>query len=193
MNRRHFPQTASLKDRLAAVAKTMQEKADLMAPANSGTNCSRGQVATSALSGINDCGSRTAIGAIGKLKTADRARWQGSCEALGRLADHRSSCAKAEHRSTQMKHQRHFDAGDAAAREAVQISKMISDLDRLVRILDCEIAAEEQRAHVFDRSDDAYPVLARMLAARRDNLMDTIAALELRLAGVAVASVPELA
>ena len=32
MNRRHFPQTASLKDRLAAVAKTMQEKADLMAP-----------------------------------------------------------------------------------------------------------------------------------------------------------------
>jgi hypothetical protein len=92
-----------------------------------------------------------------------------------------------------MKHQRHFDAGDAAARGAVQISKMISDLDRLVRILDCEIAAEEQRAHVFDRSDDAYPVLARMLAARRDNLMDTIAALELRLAGVAVASVPELA
>ena len=40
MNRRHFPQTASLKDRLAAFAKTMQEKADLMAPANSGTNCS---------------------------------------------------------------------------------------------------------------------------------------------------------
>jgi hypothetical protein len=32
MNRRHFPQTASLKDRLAAFAKTMQEKADLMAP-----------------------------------------------------------------------------------------------------------------------------------------------------------------
>jgi hypothetical protein len=32
MNRRHFPQTASLKDRLAAFAKTMQEKADLMVP-----------------------------------------------------------------------------------------------------------------------------------------------------------------
>jgi hypothetical protein len=56
-----------------------------------------------------------------------------------------------------MKHQRQFDAGDAASKEAVQISKMISDLDRLARILDCEIAAEEQHAYVFDRSDAAYP------------------------------------
>jgi hypothetical protein len=70
----------------------------------------------------------------------------------------------------QMKHRRHFDAGDAASREAVQIGKMISDLDRLVRILDCDIATEEERARVFDRSDAAYPVLARTLAARRDNL-----------------------
>jgi hypothetical protein len=92
----------------------------------------------------------------------------------------------------QMKHRRHFDAGDAASREAVQIGKMISDLDRLVRILDCDIATEEERARVFDRSDAAYPVLARTLAARRDNLRDTITALEQRLSNLAVASVPEL-
>jgi septation ring formation regulator EzrA len=84
-----------------------------------------------------------------------------------------------------MKHQRHFErASDATSREAAQISKMISDLDRLVRILDCEIATEEERARVSDRSDAAYPILARALAARRDNLKDTIAALEQRLANL---------
>jgi hypothetical protein len=92
-----------------------------------------------------------------------------------------------------MKHRRHFDAGDGALREAVRISKMISDLDRLVRILDCDIATEEERDRVFDRSDAAYPALARTLAARRDNLRDTITALEQRLSNLAVVSVPELA
>jgi hypothetical protein len=53
---------------------------------------------------------------------------------------------------------------------------------RLVRILDCD-----------DRSDAAYPILAGVRAARRDNLRDTIAALEKRLANLAVVSVPELA
>jgi hypothetical protein len=33
----------------------------------------------------------------------------------------------------------------------------------------------------LDRSDAAYSILARMLAVRRDNLRDTIAALERRL------------
>ena len=77
-----------------------------------------------------------------------------------------------------MKHQRHFDASEAALREAVQIRKVILDLDRLVQILNCNIATEEERVRVFDRSDPAYPILARTLAARRDNLLNTIAALE---------------
>jgi hypothetical protein len=64
---------------------------------------------------------------------------------------------------------------------------------RLVRILDCDIATEEERAQVSDRSDAAYPILAGVRAARRDNLRDTIAALEKRLANLAVVSVPELA
>jgi ABC-type transporter Mla subunit MlaD len=95
-----------------------------------------------------------------------------------------------------MKHRRHFErASGATFREAAQISKMIGDLDRLVRILDCDIATEEERARVFDRSDAAYPVLARTLAARRDNLRDTITALEQRLSTLPAESdlVPELA
>src|SRR5665647_1772537 len=81
-----------------------------------------------------------------------------------------------------MKHQRHFErASDVALREAGQISTMISDLDRLVRLLDCDITTEEDRARISDRSEPAYPILARTLAARRDNLRDTITALERRL------------
>jgi septation ring formation regulator EzrA len=81
-----------------------------------------------------------------------------------------------------MKHQRHFErASDVAIREAAQISTMISDLDRLVRLLDCDITTEEERARISDRSDPAYPILARTMAARRNNLRDTIAALEQRL------------
>jgi hypothetical protein len=81
-----------------------------------------------------------------------------------------------------MKRQRHFErASDVALREAAQISTMISDLDRLVRLLDCDITTEEERARISDRSEPAYPILARTLAARRDNLRDTITALEQRL------------
>ena len=80
-----------------------------------------------------------------------------------------------------MKQQRHFDTSEAAQREAAQIWKMIVDIDRNVRMLDCDIATEEERAGISDRSDAAYPVLARMLATRRDNLKDTITVLEQRL------------
>jgi hypothetical protein len=80
-----------------------------------------------------------------------------------------------------MKHQHHFDTSEAAQREAVQIWKMIGDLDRIVQLLNCDIATEEERARISDRSDPAYPILARTLAARRDNLRDIITVLEQRL------------
>jgi phage shock protein A len=41
---------------------------------------------------------------------------------------------------------------------------------------------------IFDRSDAAYPILARMLATRRDNIKDTITALEQRLSKLDQAS-----
>jgi hypothetical protein len=80
-----------------------------------------------------------------------------------------------------MKHQRHFDTREAAQLEAVQIWKMIVDLDRAVQLLDCDIATEEERTGTSDRCGAGYPILARMLATRRDNLKDTISALEQRL------------
>jgi phage shock protein A len=87
-----------------------------------------------------------------------------------------------------MKHQPHFDTAEAAQHEAVKIRKMIGDLDRYVHLLDCDISTEEKRAAISDRSDAAYPILARMLATRRDNLKDTITALEKRLSTLDQAS-----
>jgi hypothetical protein len=86
-----------------------------------------------------------------------------------------------------MKHQRHFDASDVALKQATQIRTLIADLDRLVRILNSDIATEEERAGVADRSEAAYPMLARTLATRRNNLRGTVAALEQRL-GLQVAA-----
>jgi hypothetical protein len=79
-----------------------------------------------------------------------------------------------------MKHQRHFDYG-SRSREALRARSLIADIDRVVQILDSDIAAEEEKAGVFNRSQAEYPMLARTLAARRDNLKGTIAALEKRL------------
>jgi hypothetical protein len=79
-----------------------------------------------------------------------------------------------------MKHQRHFEHGNRS-REALQTRSLIADIDRVVQIIDSDIAAEEEKAGVFNGSQAEYPMLARTLAARRDNLKGTIAALEKRL------------
>jgi ABC-type transporter Mla subunit MlaD len=81
-----------------------------------------------------------------------------------------------------MQHQYHFDrSNDAALKHAAKLRALISDLDRLVRLLDCDVATQEEHAGVSDPFSAAYPVLARGMTARRDNLKDTIAALERRL------------
>jgi hypothetical protein len=79
-----------------------------------------------------------------------------------------------------MKHQRHFGSS-TLSRETVQTRSLIADIARIVQILDSNIAAEEEQARVFDPSQAEYPILARTLATRRDNLKETIAALERRL------------
>jgi hypothetical protein len=78
-----------------------------------------------------------------------------------------------------MKHQRHFET--TASREAVQTKALIADLDRIIQILNDAIAAEEALAGVSDRSQAGYPLHATEMAARRDNLTDTVAALAQRL------------
>jgi hypothetical protein len=63
-----------------------------------------------------------------------------------------------------------------------RVSALIGDLDRRTQLLEGDIGAEENRARVFNRSDDAYPIAARILAVRRDNLKATIGTLEQQLA-----------
>jgi hypothetical protein len=69
---------------------------------------------------------------------------------------------------------------ESAAREIAVIGKILADLVRTVQLIESDIAAEEERAGVSDRSDAKYPILARTLIERRDNLKMTIAALEQR-------------
>ena len=93
-----------------------------------------------------------------------------------------------------MKHQRHFGSA-TPARDALQTRLLIADINRVVQILNGDIAAEEEQARIFDRSRVDYPILARTLVARRDNLLGTIAALEQRLVNLPAVQaelVPEL-
>jgi hypothetical protein len=81
-----------------------------------------------------------------------------------------------------MKHQYYFGSPNGAAlSEAAKLKALMSDLDRVVRILESHISTEEERAGVSDPISAAYPILARVMTARRDNLKETIAALEGRL------------
>jgi hypothetical protein len=73
---------------------------------------------------------------------------------------------------------RHFET---ALREVSTIRTMVDDLNRTIQLLNVDITAEEECARVFDRSHANYPILARRLATRRDNLKDTIIVLEQRL------------
>jgi hypothetical protein len=61
---------------------------------------------------------------------------------------------------------------------------MIADINRVVKILDVDIAAEEERSQIFDQTNADYPMLARTIVARRENLKATIAVLETKLASL---------
>jgi hypothetical protein len=85
-----------------------------------------------------------------------------------------------------MKHKRHFEISRTAMREAATIGAMIADMLRAVELLESSVSAEEERTRFRDRADGRYPIVARQLAARRDNLKVTIAALEARLSSTSV-------
>jgi hypothetical protein len=81
----------------------------------------------------------------------------------------------------QMRHLYNFGSPHyAALNDGAKLRTLISDLNRVVRIFNFDIAMEEERAGVFDPFKAAYPILARTLTARRDNLKETITALEQR-------------
>jgi hypothetical protein len=70
---------------------------------------------------------------------------------------------------------------ETASRQAALIQSMIGDLERTVQILRVDICTEEERARVFDRADPLYPMVARTLLVRLENLGVTIADLKNRL------------
>jgi hypothetical protein len=69
---------------------------------------------------------------------------------------------------------------ETAATSRLRIATLISDLTRSMEILTADINHEEERAGIRDLRDPAYPVLARTLTARRDNIGATIGALQVR-------------
>jgi hypothetical protein len=87
-------------------------------------------------------------------------------------------------------------AQEMALRQAAVIRGMMHDLGRTIQILNIDILTEEERVLIFDRSDPAYPILARTLTARRDNLIVTVADLAERLHAITAtipAAIPEAA
>lgn len=66
-------------------------------------------------------------------------------------------------------------------REVTAISKILTDLAQTVQLIEADIIAEEERTKISDRSDPKYPLLAKSLIERRDNIRMTIASLEARL------------
>ena len=77
---------------------------------------------------------------------------------------------------------------DALAINRLRIATLIRDLSRLVEILTADIEHEERRSGVRDLADRNYPVLARNLRARRDNMCATIATLEALVQGTSKAA-----
>ena len=78
-----------------------------------------------------------------------------------------------------MKQQRHLGIV-TATREVTQARALITDLYRLVDVLNVDIDFREQEAGVTDLARPEYPAVARMMRARRDNLLETISALRQR-------------
>ena len=78
---------------------------------------------------------------------------------------------------------RSFDLRD---RQVQTIQAMIAEVDHSIMVLDRSIAVEQERAIVNDRSHYAYPMSARAMETRRDNLKMTRDALLERLASLAI-------
>jgi hypothetical protein len=79
----------------------------------------------------------------------------------------------------------HFETRRTSVeREVQQIETMIRDLNRAAAVLQMDVAAEEKRSGISDPHDTAYPILARVLTVRRENLKATVAALEQRISSL---------
>ena len=75
-----------------------------------------------------------------------------------------------------------FETRPNDLRATMKLRALVADLQLRIEVLDTDIHNEEQRTGVFDVDNVAYPILARNLRIRRDNLRATIKVLESHLA-----------
>jgi hypothetical protein len=68
-------------------------------------------------------------------------------------------------------------------RNVAQIETFIARLARTAALLDEDIEREEERTSIRDLRDPGYPIVARTLRTRRDNLRASISALEALVGG----------
>ena len=81
-----------------------------------------------------------------------------------------------------------FETRPNDLRATMKLRALVADLQLRLEVLDTDIHNEEQRTGVFDVDNVAYPILARTLRGRRDNLLATIRVLESHLAEADVAA-----
>jgi hypothetical protein len=117
--------------------------------------------------------------------------WQRSCDGRIKPSAVDALCAETDQiwSAPMAKLHHSVTAQETALRQAAVIRDMMHDLGRTIHILNIDISSEEERVRVFDRSDPAYPILARTLTARRDNLIVTVADLQERLRAI-IATIP---
>ena len=77
---------------------------------------------------------------------------------------------------------------EALAINRLRIATLIGDLSRLMEILAADIEHEEICSGTHDLADPNYPMLARNLRARKDNIEATIASLEALVQGTSKAA-----
>jgi flagellar protein FliJ len=76
---------------------------------------------------------------------------------------------------------------DEKRRKVAQMEAMIVDFQRIAGDLEREIAAEQERAGIYDPSHFAYPTYAKAAIARRENLKRSIDELEAQLRDARIA------
>jgi hypothetical protein len=69
----------------------------------------------------------------------------------------------------------------SGTKSPMRLQALIADLQWKIQLFNSDIADEEQRTGVFNVSSVAYPLVAKDLRERRDNLLATIATLEAQL------------
>jgi len=71
---------------------------------------------------------------------------------------------------------------DEKRRKVEEIEAMIGEFNTMATDLDRQIAIEQERAGVSDVNHYAYPTFAKAAIQRRDNLAESVAGLEAKLA-----------